>query len=195
MIDKKKLPEKEKGAEALINWDEHHMGIALIASLRSKDPSTKVGAVIVNDANKIVSTGYNGFPKVVDMSLRNSLNNDDVYPWAREGERNKYDYVVHAEANAIMSAGITPAIANEELTLYSTLFPCNECAKLIVQSGILRVIYLSDKYNDTKSCKISMEMLGNAYVGIRQFKPSEGLLSIGLDLINPDLCSILTCAT
>lgn len=119
-----------------LTWDEYFMGIAIFTSLRSKDPNSKVGAVIVNEQNRIVGTGYNGFPAGADESLM---------PWKREGEwlETKYPYVVHAEANAILNA-TTHDLKGAKI--YTTLFPCNECAKFIAQKNITEVIYLSDKY-------------------------------------------------
>lgn len=121
-----------------ISWDEYFMLVAKISALRSKDPNTQVGACIVSKDNKIVSCGYNGAPIGLD---------DDKMPWGREGDfiNTKYAYVCHAELNAILNS-------NSDLrgdTIYVDLFPCNECAKAIVQSGIKRVIYSSDKYNGT----------------------------------------------
>ena len=119
-----------------LSWDEYFMGIALFTSLRSKDPSSKVGAVIVNEKNRIVGTGYNGFVAGVDESAFN---------WAREGDwlNTKYPYVVHAEANAILNS---TTINMENCRIYSTLFPCNECAKKIAQKEIREIIYLSEKH-------------------------------------------------
>lgn len=119
-----------------LSWDEYFMGIAIFTSLRSKDPNSKVGAVLVNQQNRIVGTGYNGFPSGADESRM---------PWAREGEwlQTKYPFVVHAEANAILNA-TTHDLRGAKI--YTTLFPCNECAKFIAQKNIQEVIYLSDKY-------------------------------------------------
>ncbi len=119
-----------------LSWDEYFMGIAIFTSLRSKDPSSKVGAVIVNDENHIVGTGYNGFIAGVDEAH---------FSWEREGDwiNTKYPYVVHAEANAILSS-TTNDLRN--CRIYATLFPCNECAKQIAQKKIKEVIFLSDKY-------------------------------------------------
>lgn len=134
------------------------MGIALLSAQRSKDPNTQVGACIVDENNKIVGIGYNGFPKGCS---------DDELPWARKGEtanETKYPYVVHAEANAILNS-------TKNLTgarIYVALFPCNECAKLIIQSGIKEVLYLSDKYKDTEPVKASKKMLGMAGVKCTQ---------------------------
>jgi len=120
----------------IINWDDYFMSVAYISSLRSKDPRTQVGACIINQNKRIISTGYNGMPEGCD---------DDIMPWSiSEGLENKHLYVVHSELNAILHA-------RSDLTgctLYTTLFPCNECAKAIVQSRISEVVYLSDKYRD-----------------------------------------------
>jgi dCMP deaminase len=122
--------------QTYLSWDEYFMGIAIFTSLRSKDPSSKVGAVIVNNQNHIVGTGYNGFIAGVDESK---------FSWEREGNwiNTKYPYVVHAEANAILSS-TTDDLRN--CRIYATLFPCNECAKHIAQKKIKEVIYLWDKY-------------------------------------------------
>ncbi|NOX38811.1 MAG: dCMP deaminase family protein [Calditrichaeota bacterium] len=119
-----------------LSWDEYFMGIAIFTSLRSKDPNSKVGAVIVNPENHIVGTGYNGFVAGADESL---------FSWAREGEwlATKYPYVVHAEANAILNSTTSDL---RGCRIYTTLFPCNECAKKIAQKKMAEVIYLSDKY-------------------------------------------------
>ena len=122
-----------------INWDEYFMGIALLSSQRSKDPSTQVGACIVNDENKIISVGYNGAPTGYD--------DDKFMTWEREGKflDTKYAYVCHGELNAILNAPTSV----KGCRLYVALFPCNECAKAIIQSGIKEVIYMSDKYDGT----------------------------------------------
>jgi dCMP deaminase len=141
-----------------ISWDEYFMGIALLSAKRSKDPSTQVGACIVNQYNKIVGIGYNGFPIGCD---------DDQLPWGKTAEDNnetKYPYVVHAEANAILNS--TKDLHGSRV--YVALFPCNECTKLIIQSGIKEIIYLSDKYKDTDSVKASKKMLDMAKVTYRQ---------------------------
>ena len=124
-----------------INWDEYFMGIALLTAMRSKDPSSQVGACIVSPENKILSLGYNGMPIGCD---------DDAMPWEREGDPldTKYMYVCHAELNAILNS------AHNNLKgarVYVTLFPCNECAKAIIQSGISEVVYYGDKYHDSDS--------------------------------------------
>ncbi len=152
--------------EGYISWDEYFMGIALLAAMRSKDPNTQVGCCIVNDKNIILSTGYNGFPKGCS---------DDEYPWERVGESNctKYPFVVHAELNAILNAG---GKSLEGARLYVALFPCNECAKAIIQSGISEVIYLSDKYSNTENTIASKKMLASAGVKIHKFTPSRDSL-------------------
>ena len=129
-----------------ISWDEYFMGVAMLAARRSKDPNTQVGACIVSQDNIIISTGYNGMPKGCS---------DDEFPWERVGENTKYAYVVHAELNAILNyfgGNIRGA------TVYTTLFPCNECAKALIQAGVKRVVYLSDKYSDSDSVQASKLM-------------------------------------
>ena len=132
----------------ILNWDEYFMGVAKLSAMRSKDPNTKVGACIVNEQNRIVGVGYNGFPYGC---------NDDEYPWGREGEhfKTKYPYVVHAELNAILNYKGNSLVGAK---MYVNQFPCNECAKLIIQSGIKEVIYLCDKYKDTDGVKASKLM-------------------------------------
>lgn len=142
-----------------ISWDEYFMGVALLASQRSKDPNTQVGACIVDQTKRILSTGYNGFPLGCD---------DDKFPWERDGDcpcETKYPYVVHAELNAILNARGRNLSGS---SLFVDLFPCNECAKAIIQSGISEVIYLSDKYADTDMTKASKKMLEAAGVFMRQ---------------------------
>ena len=149
-----------------INWDEYFMGVALLAAKRSKDPNTQVGACIVDDNNVILSTGYNGFP--IGCS-------DDEFPWAREGEQTKYPYVVHAELNAILNAS---GKSLHGAKIYVALFPCNECAKAIIQSGIKEVVYLSDKYADTPGTQASKWMLRSAGVEMYQLKPETDTITI-----------------
>lgn len=139
-----------------ISWDEYFMGVALLAAQRSKDPNTQVGACIVSQDNIILSTGYNGLPTGCS---------DDEFPWERHGEETKYPYVVHAELNAILNSG---GRVLKGAKLYVALFPCNECAKAIIQSGIREVIYLSDKYADTDNVRASKRMLHSAGVTYRQ---------------------------
>ena len=153
-----------------ISWDEYFMGVALLASQRSKDPSTQVGACIIDADKRILSTGYNGFPKGCS---------DDEFPWNRDEEKGetKYQYVVHAELNAILNAsGKTLSGA----TVYVGLFPCNECAKAIIQSGIKEVVYLSDKYHDTPSMTASRKMLESAGITVRQIKPTRASIVLNL---------------
>ena len=144
-----------------ISWNEYFMGVALLASKRSKDPNTQVGACIVNENNIILSTGYNGFPYGCS---------DDVYPWNRDGSDNKYSYVVHAELNAILNAN---GKSLKGAKIYVDLFPCNECAKAIIQSGIAEVVYLYDKYADTPGTIASKKMLTSAGVKLTHLKPSQ----------------------
>ena len=145
--------------EDYITWDEYFMGIAILSSERSKDPSTRVGACIVNDENKILSMGYNGAPTGLS---------DDIMPWGREGNNldTKYPYVCHSELNAILNCPTSVKGAK----VYVTLFPCNECAKAIIQSGIKEVIYLSDKYHDTDGNKASRMMFDNCKVKYRKYE-------------------------
>lgn len=149
-----------------ITWDEYFMGVALLAAKRSKDPNTQVGACIVDENNVILSTGYNGFP--VGCS-------DDEFPWDREGEQTKYPYVVHAELNAILNAS---GKSLRGARIYVALFPCNECAKAIIQSGIREVVYLSDKYADTPGTQASKLMLRSAGVEMFQLKPERDELTL-----------------
>ena len=150
--------------DGYISWDEYFMGVALLAAKRSKDPNTQVGACIVDQNNIILSTGYNGFPYGCS---------DDEYPWERSGADTKYNYVVHAELNAILNA------RGKDLKgakLYVDLFPCNECAKAIIQSGIAEVVYLYDKYADTAATVASKKMLTSAGVTLRQFVTDKDCL-------------------
>jgi dCMP deaminase len=154
--------------EDYISWDEYFMGIALLSSRRSKDPNTQVGACIVDEHNKIVGIGYNGFP--IGCS-------DDILPWGKESDdvnQTKYPYVVHAEANAILNS--TKDLHGARM--YVALFPCNECAKLIIQSGIKEILYLSDKYKDKDYVIASKKLLDMAGVKYRQleFKREEIIL-------------------
>ena len=152
--------------EDYINWDEYFMGIAMLAARRSKDPSTQVGACIVSQDNIIISTGYNGMPKGCS---------DDEFPWDREGEETKYPYVVHAELNAILNASGRDLRGSR---LFVALFPCNECAKAIIQSGVKEVIYLSDKYAHTPTTIASKRMLDAAGVRYVQMKPTMDSITL-----------------
>ena len=157
--------------EGYISWDEYFMGVALLAAQRSKDPSTQVGACIVDEEKRILSTGYNGFPQGCS---------DDAFPWNRDeslGET-KYQFVVHAELNAILNASGKKLAGS---IVYVGLFPCNECAKAIIQSGIKEVVYLSDKYHDTPSMTASRRMLDAAGVKYRQIKPTKASIVLSFN--------------
>ena len=152
-----------------ISWDEYFMGVAMLAARRSKDPSTQVGACIVSQDNIIISTGYNGMPKGCS---------DDEFPWDREGAETKYPYVVHAELNAILNANGRDLRGSK---LYVALFPCNECAKAIIQSGIREIYFLSDKYATTPTTLASKRMLEAAGVKCQRLRTQ--LKTITLDFI------------
>ena len=142
------------------------MGVALLASERSKDPSTQVGACIVDEDRRILSTGYNGFPQGCS---------DDEFPWNRDEKLGdtKYQYVVHAELNAILNARGKNLAGS---TIYVALFPCHECAKAIIQSGVKEVVYLSNKYDGTASVEASKRMLNAAGITLTAFKPTKAQL-------------------
>ena len=137
----------------VLSWDEYFMGLAHLSALRSKDPSTQVGAAIVDENHRVVSVGYNGFPQGVS---------DADFPWKREGStlETKYAFVVHAELNAILNSQRSV----RGCTIYVSLFPCNECAKAIIQSGIRKIVYESDKYNGVDTNIASKRMLKAAGV-------------------------------
>lgn len=143
-----------------ISWDEYFMGVSILSGMRSKDPNTQVGACIVSEDNKILSMGYNGFPNGCS---------DDEYPWCREGEPldNKYFYSTHSELNAILNYR---GRSLEGAKIYVSLFPCNECAKAIIQAGIRTVIYDSDKYAGTPSNIASKRMFDSAGVEYYQYQ-------------------------
>ena len=167
----KPLYDESINKDNYISWDEYFMAIAEVVKLRSKDPNTKVGACIVKD-NKILSTGYNGFPRGCD---------DDKYPWGKGNENevdNKYFYVVHAELNAILNS--TQSV--KDSTIYVTLYPCNECAKAIIQSGIKKVIYKNINLStEEKKCKIQHtgQMFTDAGVEVCMYENREINISIG----------------
>lgn len=145
--------------DGYISWDEYFMGVAKLSGMRSKDPNSQVGACIVSNDNKILSMGYNGFPMGCS---------DDEFPWAREGEEEldkKYLYVTHSELNAILNYR---GGSLEGAKLYVSLFPCNECAKAIIQAGIKTIVYECDKYADTSAVRASKRMLDAA--GVRYYK-------------------------
>lgn len=145
----------EKRVDNVLTWDEYFMGLAHLSALRSKDPNTQVGAAIVDENHRVVSVGYNGFPTGVS---------DDEFPWSREGDvlTSKYAFVVHAELNAILNSQRSV----RGCTIYVSLFPCNECAKAIIQSGIKKIVYESDKYNGVDTNIASKRMLRAAGVGL-----------------------------
>ena len=155
-----------------LTWDEYFMGVALLSSYRSKDPNTQVGACIVNEHNKIMSVGYNGMPRGCS---------DDVFPWNRDGDdplNNKYFYVAHSELNAILNYR---GGSLEGAKIYVSLFPCNECAKAIIQCGIREVVYLSDKYADSPMTRASKRMFRAAGVQLRKLTPTRSSIVIALD--------------
>lgn len=151
-----------------ITWDEYFMGIALLSGERSKDPNSQVGACIVSPDNKILSIGYNGFP--VGCS-------DENLPWDREGEflDTKYPYVCHGELNAILNYTGTTLKGSR---IFVGLFPCNECTKAIIQSGIKEIIYLEDKYADTDSVKASKMMLEMSGVKVTKYEPKGRIINL-----------------
>ncbi len=154
-----------------ISWDEYFMGVAYLSGLRSKDPNTPVGACIVSEDNKILSMGYNGSPKGCS---------DDEFPWAREGDdmlEKKYAYVTHSELNAILNYR---GGSLDGAKVYVSLFPCNECAKAIIQAGIRTVVYDSDKYANTPSTIASKRMFDAA--GVRYYQYQHTGRKIELEL-------------
>ena len=156
-----------------ISWDEYFMGLALLSARRSKDPNTQVGASIVNKDNLIMSVGYNGMPRGCS---------DDEFPWTREGEDNKYFYVCHAELNAVLNCGGRDL---SDCRIYTALFPCNNCAKAIIQSGIGEVCYLSDKYAHMPEFIASRRMFKAAGVKLRrlELKHEEIVLDLRADVV------------
>ena len=164
-----------KKREGYISWDEYFMGVALLSAKRSKDPSTQVGACIVNDKNKIVGAGYNGLPIGC---------NDDNFPWEKQGEflSTKYPFICHAELNAILN---NIGMDLHGCKIYTALFPCNECTKAIIQSGINEVIYLSDKYAGTDAAKASKIMLETA--GVKYRKVESNIDSLLLSFKEEDV--------
>ena len=154
-----------KKREDYLNWEEYFMAVAKLTAMRSKDPNTQVGACIVGTDNRILSVGYNGAPNGFD---------DDKFPWAREGNPldTKYLYVCHAERNAILNfKGSRRDLENA--VIYVDLFPCNECAKEIIQSGIKEVVYLSDKYANTEGTIASKRMLDECNVKYRKLEVKD----------------------
>lgn len=153
-----------------ISWNEYFMGVATLASKRSKDPNTQVGACIVDKDNYIVSVGYNGMPLGCS---------DDEFPWERQGGTldTKYAYVTHAELNAILNS----KTANlEGSTVYVTLFPCNECTKALIQKRIGKIVYLDDKYHDTDTSEAARRMLDSAGVKYERYDLTGRDINISL---------------
>jgi dCMP deaminase len=152
---------KRKG---YFDWDETFILMCRVIAQRSKDPNTQTGACIVSDKNIILSLGYNGFPRGC---------NDDDLPWDREGEfvDTKYPYVVHAEENAVLNANQS----TEGAKMYCNLFPCNECAKVIIQKGIKEIVYEDDKYHDTKEVTASRKMFDLSGVKYRKYVPKHNI--------------------
>lgn len=147
-----------------ISWDAYFMGVAKLSAMRSKDPNTQVGACIVNLDKRIIGIGYNGLTAGAD---------DSLFPWESEGEnalQTKYPYVVHAEANAILNA---TSSSLKGASLYVTLFPCNECTKLIVQSGIAEIVYEDNKYAHKETHQAALKMLEAAKISLRQIKVGD----------------------
>ena len=152
-----------------ISWDEYFMGVASLSGKRSKDPSTQVGACVASRKNKVLTMGYNGMPIGVD---------DDKMPWGREGEplNTKYLYVCHAEFNAILNS----PTSLEDGRIYVTLFPCNECAKVIIQSGIKEIVYLEDKYIGTPENIVSKKLLDAAGVKYHKYEKTNQEINLSL---------------
>ena len=153
-----------------LSWDQYFMGIATLSAKRSKDPHTRVGACIVAPDNRILSVGYNGMPRGCS---------DDEYPWERSGDEldTKYLYVCHAELNALLNYS---GFRLQGARIYTTLFPCNECAKAIIQAGIKEVIYDCDKYADTPSVIASKRMMDAAGVRYHQYHRTNRKIEIEL---------------
>jgi dCMP deaminase len=158
-----------------LHWDDYFMGVAFLSAMRSKDPSTQVGACIVNSDKRIVAIGYNGFPAGCS---------DDKLPWARSADNEldtKYPYVCHAEMNAILNKNSADV---KGCTIYVALFPCNDCTKLIIQSGISAIVYMSDKYHNSNSMIASRRMLDLSGVQYRQHVPQQRRIVIDFDAVD-----------
>lgn len=156
--------------EDYISFEEYFMGIAILSAKRSKDPSTQVGSCIVSKDKRILSIGYNGTPNGID---------DSKFTWEREGKflETKYPYVIHSEINSIVNfRGNSRELENA--TMYVTLFPCNECAKMIIQSGIKKIIYLSDKYKDTESTIASKKLFDSCGVTYEEYKGNKDIITL-----------------
>lgn len=163
------VKERVRKRDNYLSWDEAFMGLAGVIALRSKDPSTQVGAVIVGQDKRVKALGYNGFP---------SGCSDDEFPWDREAEDpydSKYIYVAHAELNAVLNGN------GEDLrgcTIYVSLSPCAECAKALIQVGIREVVFQSDKYAELPSFRAARRMFAAAGVEVRQFNPARKEITI-----------------
>lgn len=158
-----------------IDWDEYFMAIAFLSAKRSKDPCTQVGACIVNDDKRIVGIGYNGMPRGCD---------DNEFPWGKSSPNNletKYLYVCHAEINAVLNKNSSDV---KDCTMYVALFPCNECAKVIIQSGIKRVIYMSEKNAHKVEAIAAKKMFDAAAIEYRQYIPKNQKIEINFSDIN-----------
>ncbi|KYO46139.1 deoxycytidylate deaminase isoform X2 [Alligator mississippiensis] len=167
-----------KKREDYLEWPEYFMAVAFLSAQRSKDPNSQVGACIVNLENKIVGIGYNGMPNGCS---------DDLLPWTRTAENRldtKYPYVCHAELNAIMNKNSADV---KGCSMYVALFPCNECAKLIIQAGIKEVIFMSDKYHNSPEMMAARRMFDLAGIIYREFKPKCNKIIIDFDSINTRL--------
>lgn len=169
------MAEKNQKRDDFISWEEYFMATAFLAAKRSKDPVSQVGACIVNAEKKVVGIGYNGFPSGCD---------DDKFSWGKSKEnplKNKHMFVVHAEVNAILNKNSSDV---KNCTIYVGLFPCNECAKVIIQSGINEVVYMSDKHCEkphTKAAKLMFDAVGIRY---RQFVPKHNQIVIDFSEID-----------
>ncbi len=159
---------KKTKRQDYLSWDEYFMALAILSGMRSKDPNSQVGACIVNEENRIVGIGYNGFPAGCS---------DDELPWSREGEYldTKYPYVCHAEVNAILNSDFGRM---NNCRLYVNLFPCNDCAKIIIQAGIRKVIYLSDRYAEDEKFVAAKRLFKLAGVQMVQMPVPEQIISI-----------------
>lgn len=179
-MEEEYIPNRRNNSDAILkrnnylHWSDYFMSVAFLSAMRSKDPNSQVGACIVSPDNKIVGIGYNGMPNGCS---------DDELPWARNGDflTTKYAYVCHAEMNAIMNK-ISADVRN--CSIYVALFPCNECAKLIIQSGIKEVIFLSDKYHKEVQTIAAKKLFDLAKVKYRQYIPPMSKLEIDFDIIN-----------
>lgn len=158
--------------EDYLEWEDYFMAIAFLTAGRSKDPATQVGACLVSKDKKIVGVGYNGFP--IGIS-------DDSFPWTKESAdplENKYMYVCHAEINAVLNK---ISIDLKDCILYVALFPCNECAKVIIQSGIKEIVYMSDKHADKPQTIGAKRMFDHVGIAYRQFVPKKRRILIDFD--------------